>query len=91
MARLVAAESAHGWSVKSKGPNNFGPIHILKNNQDGGASGLSAYSHYTSSSDSGFRSACTELLNNKLYMQQMWEEDEDTTTSSPYVIKGTRK
>ena len=72
-----------------KGPNNFGPIHILKNNQAGSASGMGSYSQYTSSSDSGFRSACSELLSNKLYMQQMWEEDEDTSSSSPYVIKGT--
>ncbi len=72
-----------------KGPNNFGPIHILKHNQAGSASGMGSYSQYTSSSDSGFRSACSELLSNKLYMQQMWEEDEDTSSSSPYVIKGT--
>ncbi|MEX2382381.1 MAG: carbohydrate-binding protein [Opitutales bacterium] len=70
-----------------KGPNDFGPIHILKHNQAGPASGLDAYSLYTASSDNAFKAACDELLNNKLYMQQMWEEDGDTGASSPYVYR----
>ncbi|NJM16739.1 MAG: hypothetical protein HC896_16440 [Bacteroidales bacterium] len=69
-----------------KGPNNFGAIHILKQNQDGGSN--ASYPLYTSSTDNSFKNACAELLANKLYMQQMWEEDEDNSASSPYVVKG---
>ena len=69
-----------------KGPNNYGAIHILKQNQDGGSN--ANYPLYTSSSDNDFKNACAELLANDLYMQQMWEEDEDNSASGPYVIKG---
>jgi hypothetical protein len=61
-----------------KGPNDFGVTYILKQNVNGAASGTGSFSIYTSSSDSGFKNACAELLGNALYMQQYWEEDEDT-------------
>ncbi len=65
-----------------KGPNNFGPIYTLKQNKLG-ASGA-GYAMFTSSSDSGFKSAAQELFDNKLEQQSRWEEDRDTDYAEIY-------
>lgn len=70
-----------------RGPGDFGPIHILKHNARGGASGID-FAAYAASDDDGFKDACSELLGDKLQMQQMWEEDEDRREGNPYVIHG---
>jgi lysophospholipase L1-like esterase len=70
-----------------RGPGDFGPIHVLKDNARGGSPGVE-FPRYSASPDSGFRRACEELLADSLQMQQMWEEDEDRAPGTPYVIHG---
>jgi hypothetical protein len=66
------------------GPNKFGPIYALRHNHKGAATfSGSQPAHYNTSSDEAFKTACTELLNNKLYRQQFQEEDRD---SAFYVV-----
>jgi uncharacterized repeat protein (TIGR02543 family) len=68
------------------GPGDFGPIHVLKHNHKGAATipgGTPAL--YSASSDAAFKTACAELLDNKLYRQQFQEEDQDPAF---YVVNG---
>lgn len=57
--------------------NTFSDIYFLRFNEAGGyteeTTGM--FPHFSKSSDAGFKSACKELLNNRLVTQQMWEEE----------------
>jgi hypothetical protein len=53
-----------------------GPVYVLKANHRGLPSGLKA-ADFDTSVDEGFRAACREVLEDKLYVQQWQEEDQD--------------
>jgi hypothetical protein len=58
------------------GPNSYGPVYAIKTNYLGPGPYRDRPS-YTSASDSGFKAACEELHNNRLFRQQWQEEDQD--------------
>jgi hypothetical protein len=60
------------------------PIYFIRYNRHKGSPGKkwdesnTPYPLYTASKDAGFVKVCRELLSNKLYRQQWWEEDRST-------------
>lgn len=69
-----------------RGPGNFGPTLVLRHNHKGPAAGIS-FASYESSDDPEFKAACSELLADRLQMQQMWEEEINYNPDSPYEIQ----
>jgi len=68
------------------GPGDFGPIYVLRDNYKGAATIPGGNPPlYSNSSDAAFKTACAELLANKLYRQQFQEEDQDPAF---YVVNG---
>lgn len=59
----------------------FSDIYFLRLNKAGGYNQASTdmFPHFTKSSDTGFRKACQELIDNPLVTAQMWEEERHNT------------
>ena len=72
------------------GPNSYGTVYNLKTNY-AGPYPTTNYPYYTTSTSTGFKTACTELRNDPLFRQQWQEEDQDPTfyTISINTIPGT--
>ncbi len=69
-----------------RGPGDFGPTFVLRPNYKGPAADIQI-APYESSEDTGFKAACAGLLADGLQMQQMWEEEINHNSDSPYVIQ----
>lgn len=69
-----------------RGPGDFGPLLVLRHNHKGPAADIN-FPSYESSDDQGFKAACSELLSDRLQMQQMWEEEINHNPDSPYEIQ----
>jgi len=63
---------------------SLSPVYFIRYNRHKGSPGKkwdesnTPYPLYTASKDAGFVEVCRELLANKLYRQQWWEEDRST-------------
>jgi len=63
---------------------SLSPVYFIRYNRHKGSPGKkwdetnTPYPLYTASKDAGFVEVCKELLSNKLYRQQWWEEDRST-------------
>jgi len=63
---------------------SLSPVYFIRYNRHKGSPGKkwdesnTPYPLYTASKDAGFVEVCKELLANKLYRQQWWEEDRST-------------
>ena len=70
------------------------PIYFIRYNRHKGSPGKkwdesnTPYPLYTASKDPGFVAICRELLANKLYRQQWWEEDRSTDGFYAVAAKG---
>jgi len=70
------------------------PIYFIRYNRHKGSPGKkwdesnTPYPLYTASKDPGFVAICKELLANKLYRQQWWEEDRSTDGFYTIAAKG---
>jgi hypothetical protein len=67
-----------------RGPNDLGPVYLVKANVRGAFDGLKVKS-FDTSTDPAFVAACRAMLDDRIYRQQWQEEDED---ESFYVVGG---